>query len=95
MSSYTVVVHTKDGAHLADATELAGVYGTLEAFRLGSVSHWVPEFSTEDCELFQRALGVILDEARIYLPTVPPIVEIDSLEKSIRAFENWQGGLYE
>ena len=95
MRNYTVVVHTKDGAHLADAMELAGVYGTLEAFRAGSVSHWVPEFSTEDCELFQRALGVILDEERIYLPTVPAIVEIDSLEKSIRAFENWQGGLNE
>ena len=48
MRNYTVVVHTKDGAHLADAMELAGVYSTIDAFRLGSVSHWVPEFSTED-----------------------------------------------
>ena len=31
-------------------------------------ANWVPEFSTQDCELMQRSLGIILDESRLRLP---------------------------
>ena len=123
-----VIVHLPNGERLADENEKQAALDTMARFS-SNAPRWrpeyVPEFSTLDCERFQRALGVILDEARIYLPTVPPIVEIevlqalqrsvketvtefvtdladrvsgarvDSLEKGIRAFENWQGGLYE
>ena len=118
-----VIVHLPNGARLADENEKQAALDTMARFS-SNAPRWrpeyVPEFSTLDCERFQRACGVILDETRLH---VPPIVEIemlqalqrsvketvtefvtdladrvsgariDSLEKSIRAFENWQGGL--
>ena len=88
-----VIVHIPNGARLADENEKQAALDTMARFS-SNAPHWrpeyVPEFSTLDCERFQRVCGVILDETRLH---VPPIVEIESLEKSIRAFENWQGGL--
>lgn len=87
-----VIVHLENGARLADEREKQEAFDTMARFESNAPrwrGDWVPEFSTLDCERFQRACGVILDESRLH---VPPIVEIDSLERNIQAFENWQGG---
>ena len=65
----TVIVHDRHGAHIPTEVELTEIVTSFGSFMEPKPCWWVPEFSTLDCELFQRALGVILDESRLCVPT--------------------------